>query len=264
MVGENKFPRKRWRLLIGIACLLVTIVGASVLFVSEFAQRQAKASPGNHLIATTPTVKLTPKVQSQLTPQPLFSDSFVDNSNGWYTSQEAGYTRTLSNGLLTLSGTNHTTLVESLPTSNTFNDFSITVTFTLLQADNHDSAGLYLRGDSNLDHDYRVDINGDNTYAISKESLDESHNLKTTPLVSPTHTPSLRPVGQQNTLTVMMKGSTLTMTLNGTQVKSVTDTDYTHGQIALFVDQGSTSTTVTATFSSIVIWPVPEESSDAP
>jgi hypothetical protein len=207
-------------------------------------------------------VKATPTVQSQLTPQALFSDNFVDNSNGWYTSDVAGYTRTLSNGQLTLSGTNHTTLVESLPTSNTFNDFSITVTFTLLKADNHDSAGLYLRGDSNLDHDYRVDIIGDNTYAISKESLDESHNLKTTALVSPTHTPSLRPVGQQNTLTVMMKGSTLAMMLNSTLVKSVTDTDYTHGQIALFVDQGSTSSAVTAAFSSIVIWPAPEQLTD--
>jgi hypothetical protein len=258
MVDENGHRSKQLKLIVGLVVLLLFILLSSgILFVARIADGKElthHASAGT-TTATAPRATPTPS----LTPQPLFFDNFLDNKHGWYTSDVSGYTRLIDNNVLTLSDTNHRVLTESLPTSTTFDDFSITATFTLLEADVHDSVGLYLRGDSNLDHDYRVDVFGDSSYALSKESLDVDHNPVITYLISPTRTSALKPLGQQNTLTVIMKGSDLTLLINNTMVNSLVDTDYTRGQIALFVNNSAVSHGVTAIFSSIVVYPVPDQ-----
>jgi hypothetical protein len=165
----------------------------------------------------------------------------------------------ISNNTLTLSATNHKLLTESVPASTTFDDFMITATFTLTKADAQDSVGLYLRGDSYLDHDYRIEVFGDASYAVSKEWLDATHNVAISYLVSPTRASALKPLGQENTLKIIMEGSNLMLLINGTLVNSLVDSDYTRGQIALFVNNGTTSDGVTAVFSSIVIYPVPDQ-----
>jgi len=203
-------------------------------------------------------IAVKPTITPTLSLTPLFSDNFLDNDKGWSIGDVADYTRHVGNGKLTLMSTNHKILIESLPTSALFNDFSVTVDLTILRADGHDRAGLYVRGDSNLDHDYRLDILGNMTYAINKESLDTKNNVQTISLVDPTHTSALKPIGRENTLTVIMKGSILVLQINGTVVDSVADTDYTQGQIALFVENGKTSDSVAATFSDIVIYPAPD------
>ncbi len=196
----------------------------------------------------------------QRTIEPIFTDRFSDNSKGWSLGKVTGYTRLLQNNMLTLADTKHNILVESIPTSTTFGDFSITTTFTLTQADKNDSVGLYMRGDSNLDHDYRIDIFGNTTYTISKEALDSSsNNLDQTFLVPSSHTNALHPTGQSNVLTVTMKGPAMVIQMNGKTLRTLTDTDYTHGQIALFVANGTTSSGVTATFHNIVIYPVSDQ-----
>jgi len=194
---------------------------------------------------------------TQGTVEPLFTDKFSDNSKGWSLGEVAGYTRLLHNNMLTLADTKHNVLVESIPTSTTFDDFSITTTFTLTQADKNDSVGLYVRGDSNLDHDYRIDIFGNTTYAISKEALNSSNDLGQTFLVPPSHTNAIHPIGQRNVLTVAMKGPAMVVQMNGKTLHTLADTDYTHGQIALFVANGTSSSGVTATFHDIVIYSVP-------
>src|ERR1700730_5956115 len=236
MLSDHNDKKKQRRLLAGFAGVMLIIVMGSIVFWVNFDGSRATALPAHRGTAIAATVSPTPTVQ--VTPQVLFFDYFIDTKKGWAVGDVAGYTRTNANGQLTLSCTNHKPLIESLPTSTTFTDFSLTTTFTLLQADQNDSIGLYLHGDSNLDHDYRIDIFGDSTYAISKESLDESNSQVQTTLIGPAHTPELKPTGEENTLTVMMKGSTLVLMLNGVVVKSITDTDYTHGQIALFVNHG--------------------------
>jgi hypothetical protein len=173
----------------------------------------------------------------------------------------AGYVRNVKDGRLTLSATNHKQLIESMPTGCTtrdFADFSLTLTYTLLDADRHDSLGLYVRGDSNLDHDYRLDIFTDNSYSIAKEWLDASNHQIRSTLVPPTYTDALLSMGRENTLTVIMKGPTMIIKINGQVVKSLTDPDYTHGQISLFLDQGNTSDRMTVSFGSIVIASVPD------
>jgi len=234
--------------------LLIILFMGSILLIMRNEVGKVKTSPArSNTVTVLPTY--TPGLP-QGTPQPLFSDDFSSNSKGWSIGNVPGYTRVLKDTTLMLSDTNHNVLVESLPTNTIFDDFSITTTFTLIQGDEHDSVGLYLRGDSNLDHDYRVDIFGNNTYAISKESLSASNDLEQTFLVHPSPTPLLKPKGLQNTLTVLMKGPTMVLQINGTIVHSVTDSDYRHGQVALFVKNGTTSSGVTAAFHNIVIYPV--------
>ncbi len=211
---------------------------------------------GQTITPTMPTATQTLTGTAQT--MPLFFDDFVGSNKGWSLSSVFGYTRKIENGNLTLADENHQILTESLPTGAMFNDFMVSATFTLVQANRDDSVGLYLRGDSYLDHDYRVDIYGNNTYAISKEFLDVSKIPQAKLLISPTSTTALHPVGLQNSITVIMQGPKMVLLINGTMVNSVTDTDYSSGQIALFVQNSATSNGVEASFSTIAVYPVPK------
>lgn len=259
MVGENDDFSQRLRLFILISFLLLLIIGGGIAVLEV---SQGKLIHDNRGTVSASSPKQTPTVT--LTPQPLFFDDFVDNSKGWSVGDIAGYTRTVERGKLTLTGTNHRILIESLPTTTVFNDFALTAIFTLMQGDENDKVGLYLRGDSNLDHDYRIEIFGDGRYAVTKEALDFYNQELSTLLIKPSRSDALKPAGKQNTLSVIMKGPTLVLTMNGTVVNTITDTDYTHGQIALFVDHGSTSERVSAVFSDITIDPAPYQLPSSP
>jgi hypothetical protein len=259
--------KRRWPL-IGIVCLLLLVIMSAILFVPSIKGRGNPSSlSSSHRFGQTatadmvvPTLTATPS----LTPTPIFSDDFVESNQnqGWALSGQndtSGYLRTMANNQLVLSDTNHQILIESLPTTATFSDFSLTATFTLLKGDGNDSVGLYLRGDSNLDHDYRIDIFGDNRFAIKKELLNPDKTAQTDILTGPTLSPLLMPKNQANTLTVMMKGPFMVLAINGTIAASLVDADYSHGQIALFVNNGSTSDGVSASFSSVRVDPAPAQ-----
>jgi len=161
-------------------------------------------------------------------------------------SNVVGYKRSLTSNGLMLTNTNNNPMIESLPISQKFNDFSMTTTFTLLQGDKNDSVGIYLRGDSNLDHDYRIDIFGNTMYAISKEYLDTQNTPQILYLVPPSHASSLKPRGEANTLTIIMEDTTMILLINDKLANVIIDKDYTRGQIALFAAHGTTSSEVTA------------------
>lgn len=125
----------------------------------------------------------------------------------------------------------------------------VSVDFTVNQGDANDSVGLYLRGDGTLDHDYRIDINGNNTLDLAKEYLDAQQTGQTDLLAPPAHSEYLNPPGQSNTLTVFMIGPEITVEINDIVVMTATDPAYTNGQIALFVHHAATSPHgVTASF----------------
>src|SRR5256884_2174041 len=246
------------RLIGAVVFLLIMVISGTIFF---YVQGKSSKTSSNGNSAVSPTARKatpTPTPTAKSTPQPLFSDDFTDKSKGWYLGSASGYTRVIDNNTLTLADSNHTILTESLPTNTSFDDFMVSVTFTILQANQDDSIGLYLRGDSNLDHDYRIDIYGNNTYAISKELLNANKTPIVNTLVNPSSTSALHPTGQQNTLTVMMKGPLLVLLINTRIISSVTDTDYTAGQIALFVQNSPTSSGVEASFRSVAVYPAPD------
>jgi hypothetical protein len=259
MLRYNILKSAKVGLVAAAAGVLVLVLGSSIII---FAQGKGKNPAISHTSSVSQTEKKpspTPTPTTPLIQQPLFFDNFVDASKGWSLGRVTGYTRLIENNTLTLADANHTILTESLPANTTFNDFAVTVSFTLLQASRDDSVGLYLRGDSNLDHDYRLDIYGNNTFEISKEFLDTSKVPQVKVLVNPSSASTLNAVGQQNTITLMMKGSILVLLINGTVTSTVIDTDYTSGQIALFVQNSGTSSGVEASFSSVVVYPAPDQ-----
>ncbi|HWS85173.1 MAG TPA: hypothetical protein VN207_13040 [Ktedonobacteraceae bacterium] len=266
MFKKKSYVFKHRLPLVGILCLLLLIVISCILFVpnikgsgNPFSHR---SSPRLGQTATPSTVVPTLSPTVSLTPTPLFFDDFIQSSANWALSgpnDTSGYLRSMVNNQLVLSDTNHKILIESLPTNVTFSDFSLTVTFTLLKGDENDSVGLYLRGDSNLDHDYRIDIFGDSRFAIKKELLNPDKTAQTDILTGPTPSPLLMPKNQANTLTVMMKGPFMVLAINGTIAASLVDADYSRGQIALFVNNGSTSDGVSTSFSSVRVDPAPDQ-----
>ena len=250
-------PKKRnvkTKRIVSIITLLLVILTSGVLIFFYKVENTISSAREN---ATATPQHETPISTGQSIIKPLFSDDFSDVSKGWAVGSASGYTRVISNNTLTLANENHTTLTESLPTNLTFDNFSLTVAFTLVQATAGDSVGLYVRGDTNLDHDYRIDFYGNSVYAITKEYLDKQNFPQESSLQPSAFTSSLRPVGEQNMVTVMMKGPDMELIINKKVIKSITDYDYTSGQIALFVHNSLASNEVEAAFSSVVVFPLP-------
>lgn len=267
MVSEKKRPRKyrKYRkLLVWVALIIFVVLCASAISNAQI-QRGGDSTTGTATSAVTktatkppatPTVAATPTIMQ--TPEALFSEDFNDNHNGWAVNT-AEYVRVLKDQKLTLSVTNHTILTESVPIETPLSDFTLSTDFTLEKAGKDDKMGLYLRGDGNLDHDYRIDIYGNNTITINKEYLDattgESQSEELARVSSKNSV--LNPIGQENSLEVEMNGPDITLWINGVQVKAVQDYDYTEGQAVLFVSNTLFSDVATVTFSSLDITSIP-------
>lgn len=238
-----------------VAVLLVALLGGSMFWLLS-SKNSASGRSTAKATATATATTVPTWAPTEITPpaEAIFYDTFINNSHGWSLSGTAGLFRILVNNTLILVDTNPgTTLVESVPTSTNLDDYMISADFTINQGDASDSTGLYLRGDSILAHDYRVDINGNNTFDVAKESLDANQAVQTTMLVPPQHTSLLNPPGKQNTLTVIMIGHSLTVVINNFALTTINDPSYTSGQVALFARHGSSSSGVTVSYSRIEI-----------
>jgi hypothetical protein len=233
-----------------IFVLLSLSIGGSI-FLQMSKGNDAKLTTGTQL--PTPTPSSTVIYLETPPPQAVFYDTFKNNALGWGLSDTTGYVRTLQNGQLTLANTNpNTTLIESLPTSAIYDNFVVSVDLSVIKAARYDSVGFYVRGDSNLDHDYRIDVNGDNTFDIAKEYLDSRNNLHSIFLDSPRSSPALNPPGAQNMIKLVMAGAQLVLFINNVEVSSIIDSDYTTGQVALFARVGE-SNGVTVSFSRVEV-----------
>lgn len=264
MIGEDTqqvhTPRqgKQRRLIIGIVgtvCLLLLLIGGGLYFFAP--GRQAGKVIDHPASPTLSPAQRTATVTGG--PLPLFEDDFSNEKTykGWFTGSTEDYKRGISPQGLSLTALNHKFLIESLPPSRTFDDFQLTAEFTFQQGDANDSIGIYLRGDGNLDHDYRIDIHGDNTYSVSKESWDDQNRSQHIEyFVQHKQNTVLHPIGQKNVIEVFMQGPTFALTINNTLVETFEDSDYSKGQIALFVNNGTTSPQTSALFSRIVVNPV--------
>jgi hypothetical protein len=202
---------------------------------------------------TATTTTLPTWVPTAITPPALstFYDTFINNYHNWPLTplgSNDGYLRIMVNNSLILSNTNPTPLIEAVPTLTNLDNYVVSTDFTINQGDANDGTGLYLRGDNTLDHDYRIDVNGNNTFDVAKEYLDTQQSQQETMLVPPTHTDILNPPGHTNTLTVILIGPTITVEINNIVVATVNDSSYTNGQIALFARHGATSSGVTISF----------------
>lgn len=237
--GLRNTPRI-WKFLIAMILIVALFTIYGVRSAGKGGSLPVTATVGT--AGPTPTATLVVPVPTQA----AFYETFVDNRHNWALSNQDGFLRALTNGRLMLTNVNpRTTLVESVPNEMMYDNYTLKVSFAVQGGDTNDSVGVYVRGDSNLDHDYRIDINGDNTFDIAKEYLDRQSMPHTSLLDGPKNIAQLRPPGQYNTMTAILQGPLLRVTLNNALIGSVSDSDYTSGQIALFVRHGTTSAAVT-------------------
>ncbi|GCE16258.1 hypothetical protein [Dictyobacter kobayashii] len=271
MGSEKKRQRRCVRRFVWVALLLLILISGSVIFAAKIqgsgegisqasptatATRQAKTPTVTPSVTPTTTITATP------TPTTLFHEDFLDNRNGWAVSSSPGYIRSMSDNKLTLSVAEHKILIENVPTTSPLSNFVLSVSYIFEKADKNDKVGLYLRGDSNLDHDYRIDIFGNNTISINKEYLDDNKIPQSTELSRITKVPSMKAIGYENRLEVAMNGPEITLKVNGAEIQTLEDSDYIKGQVALFVNNGWSSDEATASFISMdvesILDPLPE------
>ena len=260
--GRGRFIRPplsrigpKFALIIGVSALLLLVIGGGLFFL-------VKSRGSNTGIISNGTPTFTKNaITATPTPVPLFSDDFADNSRGWGLASGSGYSSTIRNNMMTLADANHKILNMPIPAGNnvpaTFGDFEVTTALTLSKADQNDSAGLYIRGNSNLVQGYFIDIFGDNSFDIVKIFADSAKDAF---MVSPTNSSSINPIGQQNILTVVTKGSKIVVLINGKVVSSISDpNDYASGTIELFVENGQSSNGAQVSFSHVTVYPAPEQ-----
>lgn len=237
-----------------VVVLVVTLIGGSLFWLIRNWNNASGNTTRGHIPATATDSPTWAPTEITPPPESTFYDTFVNNKHGWSLSGEDGYLRILVDNMLILANTNpNTPLIESVPTSTTLDNYVVSVDFTINQGDASDSTGLYLRGDSHLDHDYRVDINGNNTFDVAKEWLDTDQTPQSTMLVSPQSTNTLNPPGRSNRLTVIMIDHTITILINDIALTTANDASYTSGQVALFVHHGGSSKRVIASFTRVEI-----------
>ncbi len=247
----NFLNKKKGIFLASLLILMLCIGSVFLLFRQQ----------GNVKISTQPNRRILGTVR--LTPTPtlpvLFSDNFADNSENWNVGNEAKYGSTIINGTLTMMKANHKPFREPLPSNVAYDNFSVTTTFTLLQGDQNDSAGLYLRASGDTGQGYYVDIYGNDTFDIAKITVDANQKIHATYLAEPQHSSALHTKGQRNDVMVIMKGTSIVLLINGIVVKLVRDDAFTSGKIMLFVENGSSSNGVIASFDSIAVYAAPEQ-----
>jgi hypothetical protein len=261
--------RTQRKLLVWLAVIMLALVSGSAVVMAKV-ETVASIARNDRPMATytathapltpTPTLSVTATPSVEATPTQIFYDDFINNNKQWAITNVPDLLRYMNNDQLVLSVAGRRILTESVPSTTSFSDFTLVATYTLVAATKNDSVGLYVRGDSNLDHDYRIEIFGDNTVTINKEYLDDNSQPQSIELARRTKVSAIHALGQMNTLTVQLNGPTISVAINGTPViSSLYDVDYSHGQIAFFVtNSNSSSVSVTARFSSLAIDSIPD------
>lgn len=257
--SQPPIPRQGWKKksVLLLACVVVSIlilIGGSLswLFLTNN-HNPARATIGHVPATATPSPTWTP---TEVTPPAAstFYDTFVNNRHGWFLLSTGGDLRILTNNQLILANMNpDTPLIESVPTSTMLDNYVMSVDFTLNLGDAHDSVGFYVRGDSRLDHDYRIEITGNKTIDVAKEWLDSHQTPQSTLLLPARTTHLLNPPGKSNTLTVFLIDQTITVLLNDVTLTTITDPTYTSGQVALFVHHAHSSRGAIYSFSRVEI-----------
>jgi len=252
--GDNTqaVERKRITYIIFIALIVVLLLLSTGSFLFIIGNNGSKSvitiGTSTPTPSPTPIYLETPPVQSE------FYDTFKNNAQNWSVSNTEGYYRTVKPGELALVNTNvNTTMVESLPTNSTFDNGTVIVDLTILEANFNDSVGLYVRGDTNLEHDYRIDLNGNGTFDIAKEYLDARNNPQSVILYGPKSDTALNSEGKRNTIMLTMSGTQLQLFINNERVGVAEDSGYLDGQVALFVRLGKSSQKVAVCFSKVEI-----------
>lgn len=241
-----------------------SIYFAGVFLFLVFSTLLVLRATGVPLLALFSSRTPPPKVKTYPLPEgtPLFSDSFFGDASGWNLQSSPGsYTVTLNNGVLGLQVEKNKLLWELLPGERAFSNFALTVKAALSGGDQNNGYGVYFRGVPDQETDlatyYRFELYGDGSYAIFKGVRDSSGNTIATKMVNYTPSPAIRKRGEVNQIMIIAKGAALSFVVNGQLLKTITDTSYASGSIALFVaNLPQAQPGAQAQFSQLALYPV--------
>lgn len=257
--GYNQFTpppqqqKPNVRLIVGVVILLVVLIGGGLAGYTFIKSSHNSANT----ISTPTTAKPTP------TPSvpPLFVDSFKDNSKGWNMQGDPGkFSVTVGNGTMVLEDDDNRLLWELVPGGKTFSDMRLSVDAVLSKGEQNNGYGIYIRGASNQNTDlatyYRFEFYGDGTYAVFKGVVDANGTSNGTKLVDYTQSSAILKQGGVNHITIIAKGPSFSLIVNGQTLTTFSDGSYTSGSVALFVSNLKGSTPIAqATFSNFAIYP---------
>ena len=251
--GYVQSPQKRGSrvgFIVGIVLLVMLIVGGTLTGYYYYRHHIQNSASSNN----KPSVVVTP------TAIPLFSDTFNSNNMGWdLTSNPGKFSVKVGGGSLVLEDDQNKLLWELVP-GKIFTDFRLDVNATLTKGDSNNGYGVFIRASSqgtDLGTYYRFELYGDGTYAIFKGYLDATGTTQSMIVREYTAHPAIAKVGHVSHLTIVAKGSAMSLIVNGQPVYTYTDDNYKGGSIALFVSNLPKLTPgAQATFTNLAIFPV--------
>jgi hypothetical protein len=251
--GYDRPPKKKRgpkvALIISIILLITILVGgafAGYVFYQSHTQ--------NSNVTVTLTKVSTPAVA------PLFKDSFANNKTGWdLTSMPGKFSARVGGGSMVLEDDDNKFLTEILPGMR-FTDFRLDVDAILTRGDPNNGYGVFIRAglsqDGQLGTYYRVELYGDGNFAIFKGTLNTNGQSKSTQVQDFPVNDAIAKVGHVNHITIIAKGSAMTLIVNGQIVFTYTDDNYKSGSVALFVSNlPSVAPGAQATFTNLAIFP---------
>jgi 3-keto-disaccharide hydrolase len=170
----------------------------------------------------------------------IFADTFADNTNAWNLQSTQGqFSVTVGGGNLSLEDDNNMLLWELLPGGRVYDNFRLVVDAKLAKGNQNNGYGVYFRGKSNQNSDmatyYRFELYGDGSYALFKGTIDGAGKTGSIKLLGYVVDPAIQKQGGTNHIVIVAVGPTLTLSVNNQTLKTITDTSYADGTIALFV-----------------------------
>jgi hypothetical protein len=238
--------------IIGVVFLVVFLVGGAFTGYVYYRNHDQNTTS----TSTIPSVMITP------TAVPLFSDSFATNKMGWdLTSNPGKFSVKVGAGSLVLEDDQNKLFWEIVP-GKIFTDFRLDVDATLTKGDSNNGYGVLVRTSSQgngLGTYYRFELYGDGTYAIFKGYLDSTGTTQSMKVQGYVANPAIAKVGRVNHMTIVAKGHSMSLIVNGQAVYTYIDDNYKGGSIALFVSNlPALPPGAQATFTHLAIFPAPQ------
>lgn len=239
-------------LIIGIVILLMLLVGGGIVGYDFLKSSRQSVSTGPKATPIVPTP--TPKGKA------LFADSLTNNSNRWNLLSNPGkFSAAIANGSLVLEDDNNSLLPEMVPGGRIYSNFNVYVDANLSKGEQGNGYGIYIRSALGQNNDfttyYRFELYGDGSFAVFKGSVDNTGKVSSTRVVDYTQSQAIQKQGAVNHIEIAAKGSVMIFIVNGQILKTISDSSYASGSVALFVSNLSNAKPVAqATFSHLAIY----------
>jgi hypothetical protein len=248
-------------ILISAIALILVLGGIAIAFLSynnvqqsnanatATAQANSKATAQANQTATAQAAMTATAIASNypFSANLKLNDPLTDNSkgSGWQTDNLCKFQGNAYHATDTQANTfNSCSAVHT-----DFSNFTFEVEAVL---NSGDAVGITFRGNADKNQFYRLAIYTDGSYAVYLYVDATGTNSRKLTNGTITPTPDLT---NTNVLSVVARGSTMTIYFNKTEVTSFTDPTYTHGQIGVAVTDISKS--ADAVFSNLNVWQLP-------